>query len=210
MVAPAVQVYVQQAALRPQGPFFDQARAGSDVAPIIAGLLAAQVALFLGLVWALLSNKGLGVRLRGLPKTAGGAFAGELPLQLSCRHLALRLLISDASIVMDSSRVTAALPLAHACSALTQQNAALHGCLPACRQQSLILWQVSQLRDLCPYFVVAALGFHAGLFSILALYLLFWVRLSLLQLIPLLAVAGLVTAVFGYGLLSHLASRAAP
>jgi Oligosaccharyltransferase subunit Ribophorin II len=56
---------------------------------------------------------------------------------------------------------------------------------------------------------VAALGFHGGLFGILALYLLFWLRLSLLQLIPLLAVAGLVTAVFGYALLSHLASRTA-
>ena len=39
---------------------------------------AAQVALFLGLVWAMLSGKGLGVRFRGLPNTAGGALAGEL------------------------------------------------------------------------------------------------------------------------------------
>lgn len=37
-----------------------------------------QVALFLGLVWAMVSGKGLGVRFRGLPNTAGGAFAGEL------------------------------------------------------------------------------------------------------------------------------------
>ena len=37
-----------------------------------------QVALFLGLVWAMVSGKGLGVRFRGLSNTAGGAFAGEL------------------------------------------------------------------------------------------------------------------------------------
>lgn len=99
------------------------------LALIPVAFAALQVALFLGLVWAMVSGKGLGVRFRGLPNTAGGA--------------------------------------------------------------------------------VAALGFHGGLFGILALYLLFWLRLSLLQLIPLLAVAGLVTAVFGYALLSHLASRAA-
>lgn len=55
----------------------------------------------------------------------------------------------------------------------------------------------------------AALGFHGGLFGILALYLLFWVRLSLLQLVPLLALGGVVTTTFGYCLLSHLASRSA-
>lgn len=61
----------------------------------------------------------------------------------------------------------------------------------------------------CVVPLFAALGFHGGLFSILALYLLFWARLSVLQLLPLLAVAGLLTTAFGYCLLSHLASRAA-
>jgi hypothetical protein len=47
---------------------------------------ALQVALFLGLVWAMVSGKGLGVRFRGLPNTAGGAFAGELLSQPAASH----------------------------------------------------------------------------------------------------------------------------
>lgn len=57
---------------------------------------------------------------------------------------------------------------------------------------------------------LAAIGFHAGLLGLLALYLQFWVRLRLLQLAPLLAAGGFVTAVFGYFALSHLASRSPP
>ena len=87
----------------------------------------------------------------------------------------------------------------------------------------LVLWQVALLPGLL--FVLAsirgvslrgfprsagaglaALGFHGGVFGILALYLVFWVRLSILQLVPLLAVAGPATAAFGHASLSHVAS----
>lgn len=57
---------------------------------------------------------------------------------------------------------------------------------------------------------LSAVGFHACLFGLLGLYLQFWARLSLLQLVPLLAVGGPVTAIFGYFALSHLASRNPP
>lgn len=43
----------------------------------------AQVALFLGLVWALFARKGLGAKLR-LPSTAGGGLAGAICQRAGC------------------------------------------------------------------------------------------------------------------------------
>lgn len=44
---------------------------------------------------------------------------------------------------------------------------------------------------------VAAAGFHGGLAAICGLYLLFWVKLNLMQTVPLLAALGTATALFG-------------
>lgn len=53
---------------------------------------------------------------------------------------------------------------------------------------------------------IAALAFHGGVTALLGLYLVFWVRLSILSLLPPLTLWGLVTATAGYFLLSDLAS----
>lgn len=53
--------------------------------------------------------------------------------------------------------------------------------------------------------LLAASGFHLGLLSILALYLLFWLRLNLMQTVPILAVLAVVTSAFGSSTLGHLA-----
>ncbi|KAL4447820.1 hypothetical protein ABPG75_005039 [Micractinium tetrahymenae] len=53
---------------------------------------------------------------------------------------------------------------------------------------------------------LSAAGFHAGLAAILALYVLFWLRLNLMQTLPILAVLAGVTATFGRSTLNHLAA----
>lgn len=50
-----------------------------------------------------------------------------------------------------------------------------------------------------------SLLFHGGIGAMLALYLLFWLKLNLAQTLPLIAVLGLVTAFVGYKALSGLA-----
>lgn len=50
--------------------------------------------------------------------------------------------------------------------------------------------------------VVAALGFQGSMVAILGLYILFWLRLDLITLLPLLAALLLVAALFGYNALS--------
>lgn len=46
--------------------------------------------------------------------------------------------------------------------------------------------------------LLTAVGFHAGIVAILALYLLFWLRLTLLTMLPALAGLLLYTTVLGY------------
>lgn len=52
---------------------------------------------------------------------------------------------------------------------------------------------------------VAALAFHGGIASILSLYTLFWLKLNLMQTLPLLLVLGVFTTVAGYNALSQQA-----
>lgn len=153
----------------------------------------AQVALFLALVWALFSYKGVGASLRGLPRTAGGALAGVHRSLTLATVLSLSCCTCTGASARPSRKWDVARHL-HRC--LLVENTRLCADHPQAYSGPL-LW------------LLAALGFHGGLFSVLALYLLFWVQLSFLQLLPLLAVAGAGTVVFGYLLLSHLASRAA-
>ncbi|KAI7837704.1 hypothetical protein COHA_008497 [Chlorella ohadii] len=54
-----------------------------------------------------------------------------------------------------------------------------------------------------------AAAFHAGLAAICALYLLFWLQLNLMQTLPILAILGVVTAVFGRITLQGAAAAAA-
>ena len=58
----------------------------------------------------------------------------------------------------------------------------------------------------CSAGFLAAAGFHLGLLSILALYLLFWIRLNLMQTLPALVVLSAVTAVFGSSTLNQLSA----
>lgn len=51
---------------------------------------------------------------------------------------------------------------------------------------------------------LAAAGFHSGLALICTLYLLFWIKLNLMQTLPILAVLAAVIAVFGSSLPGHL------
>ncbi|KAL4442492.1 hypothetical protein ABPG77_005076 [Micractinium sp. CCAP 211/92] len=53
---------------------------------------------------------------------------------------------------------------------------------------------------------LAAAGFHTGLAAILGLYVLFWLRLNLMQTLPILAVLAVVTAAFGRSNLIQLAA----
>ena len=52
---------------------------------------------------------------------------------------------------------------------------------------------------------VAAVAFHSGTASILGLYTLFWLKLNLMQTLPILLVLGIVTTVTGYSALSQQA-----
>ena len=52
---------------------------------------------------------------------------------------------------------------------------------------------------------LASTAFHAGIASILGLYLLFWLKLNILQTLPVLAVLALFTTVSGHQALSALA-----
>lgn len=52
---------------------------------------------------------------------------------------------------------------------------------------------------------IAAIAFHGGIGSILALYTLFWLRLNLMQTLPILLVLGLFTTIAGYSALSRQA-----
>ncbi|KAL4853920.1 Dolichyl-diphosphooligosaccharide--protein glycosyltransferase subunit 2 [Chlorella vulgaris] len=54
---------------------------------------------------------------------------------------------------------------------------------------------------------LAAAGFHLGLLSILGLYLLFWLRLTMVQTLPMLAVLSAVTAAFGSTTLKQATGR---
>lgn len=54
--------------------------------------------------------------------------------------------------------------------------------------------------------VLPAFLFHASLIALVALYSAFWLRLNLLQTLPLLAVLALVLSVSGYFLLSQLSA----
>jgi oligosaccharyltransferase complex subunit delta (ribophorin II) len=53
---------------------------------------------------------------------------------------------------------------------------------------------------------LAAAGFHAGLLAILALYLLFWLKLNMMQTIPALALLAAGTAAAGSSALNQLAA----
>ena len=55
------------------------------------------------------------------------------------------------------------------------------------------------------YTASACLAFHAGIASILGLYLLFWTHLNILQTLPILAVLGLFTTISGHQALSGIA-----
>ena len=46
--------------------------------------------------------------------------------------------------------------------------------------------------------LATAVGFHAGIAAILVLYLVFWIRLTLLTMLPILAGLLLYTTVLGY------------
>ena len=52
---------------------------------------------------------------------------------------------------------------------------------------------------------VAAVAFHGGIASILGLYTLFWLRLNLMQTLPVLLVLGIFTIFAGYSALSQQA-----
>ncbi len=52
---------------------------------------------------------------------------------------------------------------------------------------------------------VAAVAFHGSIASILALYTLFWLKLNLIQTLPILLVLGIFTTVAGYNALSQQA-----
>lgn len=52
---------------------------------------------------------------------------------------------------------------------------------------------------------IAAMAFHGGIASILGLYTLFWLKLNLMQTLPILLVLGLFTTVAGYNALSRQA-----
>eukprot|EP00898_Chlorokybus_atmophyticus_P001027 jgi/Chlat1/1925/Chrsp153S02252 len=52
---------------------------------------------------------------------------------------------------------------------------------------------------------LGAVGFHAGIVSIVLLYVAFWLKLNLLQTLPILLVLGVITAIFGHKALSDLA-----
>ena len=54
---------------------------------------------------------------------------------------------------------------------------------------------------------LAAAGFHGGLAAICGLYLLFWLRLNLMQTLPLLAALGVATAACGGATLRGLAAE---
>ncbi len=54
--------------------------------------------------------------------------------------------------------------------------------------------------------LVPAFAFHASLVGLVALYSAFWLRLNLLQTLPLLALLATVLSVSGYFLLSQLAA----
>ena len=53
--------------------------------------------------------------------------------------------------------------------------------------------------------LLAAVAFHGGLASVLGLYTLFWLKLNLIQTLPVLMLLGLWTAVAGYHALSRQA-----
>lgn len=52
---------------------------------------------------------------------------------------------------------------------------------------------------------VSAVAFHIGILSILGLYTLFWLKLNLMQTLPILLVLGIFTIVAGYSALSQQA-----
>jgi oligosaccharyltransferase complex subunit delta (ribophorin II) len=54
---------------------------------------------------------------------------------------------------------------------------------------------------------LAAAGFHLGLLSILGLYMLFWLRLTMVQTLPMLALLSAVTAAFGSTTLKQATGR---
>ena len=53
--------------------------------------------------------------------------------------------------------------------------------------------------------LIASVAFHGGLASVLGLYTLFWLKLNLIQTLPVLLFLGLFTAVAGYNALSRQA-----
>lgn len=58
-----------------------------------------------------------------------------------------------------------------------------------------------------PSLVVPVIGFHAGIGAILVLAAAFWVKLSLLQTLPILGLLAAVTVVVGHRALSGLAQE---
>lgn len=52
---------------------------------------------------------------------------------------------------------------------------------------------------------MSAVAFHGGIASILGLYTLFWLKLNLMQTLPILLVLGIFTTVAGYNALSRQA-----